>query len=73
MNQTGPNAKEVKLLGDGGKGAIMRPSQAPKRLISAGEKAKLKADEADAALRRLNKEMGPSKPESELLIKGHAF
>jgi hypothetical protein len=86
MNQTGPNAKEVKLLGNGNRGAIPLLTEgrtAPTRLITAGEKAMLAAAAADAALRKScpPPEKAPAKegecPNSEASgwtkVVGHAF
>ncbi len=69
MNQ---RTSDIKQLETGKTGAIPRPSQAPTRLISAGEKAMLKAAEADAALRKSRPPSGkaPAKegerPDSEI-------
>jgi hypothetical protein len=88
MNKADANAKEVKLLGNGGMGAIPRlpdGKTSPKRLITAGEKAMLRAAEADAALKRYSQpptgEKGPAKEGDQLKeeasgwtkVVGHAF
>ena len=82
MNQ----AKEPKQLGNRNRDAIPRLADGktfPTRLISAGEKAMLKAAEIDAALRKSRPPQAPEKAEGkgkegEIMsgwarVLGHAF
>ena len=56
---------DIKLLGKG------NAPQEPKLLVARGRTYEASADRANAALERLNKTLGPSRPGSEMLIVGH--
>ena len=84
MNQA--KKPDVKKLENGKLGAIPRLADGkagPARLITAGEKAQLKADEAEEAVRKLfpppppgkteEKDGEKGKPSGWTLVVGHAF